>query len=259
MRSATRSTVLTDSHAHLSAPPLFDDVAAILERAWRSHVRRIINISVDIESLDRGLALSKTHPWVFNAGATHPHDTATKGEAEFEAFRKRAPELKAIGETGLDYHYDHSPRETQKIFLARFLELAQESHLPVIIHCREAFSDFFDIFDRYAPLPGVLHCFTGTQEEARKVLDRGLFLSLSGIVTYKKSLELQEIAQWLPLDRLLIETDAPFLAPRTERGKQNEPSFLVETAQFIATLRHLPYDELAAATSANAAKLFQLT
>lgn len=250
--------MLTDSHVHLTSPELWGDLKGVIERAWQANVRRMVTIATDVQGLERGLALSKTNPWIYNAAATHPHDVATKGELEFEAICKAAPLLKAIGETGLDYHYDHSPRELQKIFLARFLKLAVMHQLPVIIHCREAFKDFFEILDQAeGTLQGVLHCFTGTEEEAQQVLSRGFYLSLSGIVTYKKSIELQEIAKWVPLDKLLVETDAPYLAPRAHRGKQNEPAFLVETARFIADLRNIPYEDFAAATSSNAEKLFR--
>lgn len=250
--------MLTDSHAHLTSSEIFNDLEPTLERAWQAGVRSIVNICMDVESMERGFLLEASHPWIVNAAATHPHDAATKGELEFEAIARAAPKLKAIGETGLDYHYDHSPRAIQKHFLARYLQLAREHQLPVIIHCREAFADFFEILDRQNDVGGVLHCFTGTQEEALEVLKRGFYLSFSGIVTFKKSVELQAIAKTAPLDRLLIETDAPFLAPRTHRGKPNEPAFLVETAQFIAELKGLSLEELAAATTANAARLFKL-
>lgn len=250
--------MLTDSHAHLTSSELYEGVGAVLERAWQADVRRIVNICTDVESLEKGIILAAKTPWIINAAATHPHDVAAKGEQEFERIREKAPYLKAIGETGLDYHYDHSPREMQRSFLERYLRLSQELQLPVIIHCREAFKDFFEIYDKVGPLPGVLHCFTGTAQEAQEVLKRNLYLSLSGIVTYKKSVELQAIAKTVPLERLLIETDAPFLAPRTHRGKTNEPAFLVETAQFIAELRNIPYPELARATTANTARLFKI-
>lgn len=249
--------MLTDSHAHLTSSELYTSVNEVLERAWRADVRHILNICTDLESLERGIELAKTNSWIANAAATHPHDVAEKGEREFEAIKSKVSFLKAIGETGLDYHYDHSPRELQKEFLTRYLKLALEVDLPVVIHCREAFADFFTILDQVGNTKGALHCFTGTKEEAEEVLKRGFYLSLSGIVTYKKSIALQEVAATVPLDKLLIETDAPFLAPRSYRGKSNEPAYLVDTAQFISELRHIPYQTLTQATSANAEKLFQ--
>ena len=249
--------MLTDSHAHLTSSELYETLNEVLERAFRADVRRILNICTDVESLERGLKVAQTTPWIANAAATHPHDVAEKGEKEFEAIKSKIPFLKAIGETGLDYHYDHSPREVQKAFLKRYLMLAKDADLPVVIHCREAFSDFFKILDEVGNTKGVLHCFTGTREEAEEVLKRGFYLSLSGIVTYKKSTDLQEVARHVPLEKLLIETDAPFLAPRTYRGKINEPSYLVDTASFIAELKNIPYVTLAKATTENSEKLFQ--
>lgn len=191
-----------------------------------------------------------------NAAATTPHDVAKSGESDFDEIAKEASRLQAIGETGLDYYYEHSPRELQQLFLRRYLKLARDHQLPVVIHCREAFADLFKILDEEGHAGGVLHCFTGTLEEAQGVIARGFYLSLSGIVTFKKSLELQEVGKAVPLDRLLIETDAPYLAPQSHRGKRNEPAFLVDTARFLADLRTIPFEELALHTSANAEALF---
>ena len=163
-----------------------------------------------------------------------------------------------VGETGLDYHYAHSPKEVQQRFLKKYLLLAAETGLPVIFHCREAFTDLFALVDAEYPkkAPAILHCFTGTLEEAEKVLERGWYLSLSGIVTFKKSEALREVAKRVPLSQLLIETDAPYLAPHSRRGKPNEPSFLVETAACIAQAKGVPVEEIALASASNAKKLF---
>ncbi len=193
--------------------------------------------------------------------ATTPHDVDKEGEKAFPFMESaaRSGALVAVGETGLDYHHYAETKELQKKFLRRYLALAKECHLPVIIHCREAFSDLFHILDEAgSELPGVLHCFTGTHAEAKEVIDRGWYLSLSGIVTFKKSQQLQEIAREVPLSQLLIETDAPYLAPDPYRGKQNEPAYLLSTAQFIANLRGLSLADLASATSHNARTLFNL-
>jgi len=257
--------MLIDSHAHLTSSLLFDQVEAVLERAQQAGVKAVVNICTNPLSLERGIALSQRYPWVYQAAATTPHDVEKEGEQVFEiiAASAREGQLKAVGETGLDYYYEHSDRKIQKEFFIRYLHLALECKLPVIIHCREAFKDFFKILDaeyqvdgRHAP--GVLHCFTGTVAEAEEVIKRGWMLSLSGIVTFKKSVELQEVAKIVPLDQLLIETDAPYLAPQKQRGKQNEPAFLVETAQFIASLKHISFEELAQATRLNAVRLFRL-
>lgn len=256
--------MLIDSHAHLTSSLLFEQVDPVLERAQQAGVGAIVNICTDLLSLERGLELSQRYPWVYQAAATTPHDVEKEGEAVFEqiAATARRGKLQAVGETGLDYYYEHSSREVQKDFLRRYLHLALECQLPIVIHCREAFRDFFEILDaEYTVngkhLPGVLHCFTGTMDEAEQVIKRGWMLSLSGIVTFKKSIELQHVAKVVPLEQLLIETDAPYLAPQSHRGKQNEPSFIVETARFIASLRQIPFEEVARATKRNAAHLFQ--
>jgi TatD DNase family protein len=257
--------LLTDSHAHLTSPAVFDQLDSLLERAQQVGVKTIVNICTDPLSLERGLQLSQRYSWIYQAAATTPHDVEKEGEKVFEimANSARQGQLKAVGETGLDYYYEHSNRDTQKQFLRRYLHLALECQLPVIIHCREAFADFFEILDaeyqihgRHAP--GVLHCFTGTRQEAEEVIKRGWMLSLSGIVTFKKSLELQQVAREVPLEQLLIETDTPYLAPQKQRGKQNEPAFLVETAAFIASLKQISFEELAQATTQNARRLFKI-
>lgn len=257
--------MLIDSHAHLTSPAVFSELDSLLDRSEQAGIKAIVNICTDPLSLERGIQLSQRYPWIYSAAATTPHDVEKEGEEVFSimAHYARQGMLKAVGETGLDYYYEHSNREIQKQFLRRYLHLALECQLPVVIHCREAFSDFFDILDadyqvngRHAP--GVLHCFTGTLQEAEEVMKRGWMLSLSGIVTFKKSLELQQVAREVPLDQLLIETDTPYLAPQKHRGKQNEPAFLVETAQFIASLKQISFEELAQATARNASLLFKL-
>jgi TatD DNase family protein len=253
----------TDSHAHLTGEAVFDHVEAILARAQAAGVGRIINICTTAQELERGVILSQRYPWVYNAASTTPHDVDRLGETEFPFFasQARAGHLIAIGETGLDYHYTHSNPASQKKFLERYFQLALECRLPVVIHCREAFADFFEILDHMYVVdgkhaPGVLHCFTGTLSEAHQVIERGWYLSLSGIVTFKKSIELQEVAKIVPLDRLLIETDTPYLAPQSHRGKPNEPAFVLETAACIAKLRGVPTEEIIQSTNANASRLF---
>jgi len=255
---------LIDSHAHLTSSAVFDQLDLILKRAEQAGVKAIVNICTDLLTLERGIALSQQYSWIYQAAATTPHDVEKEGEQVFDTIATSARNgfLKAIGETGLDYHYEHSSRDIQKQFLRRYLHLALETQLPVIIHCREAFQDFFEILDAEYQIngqhaPGVLHCFTGTVAEAEEVIKRGWMLSLSGIVTFKKSLELQEVAKQVPLQQLLIETDTPYLAPQKERGKQNEPAFLVETARFIAALKQISFEELAEVTGENACRFFK--
>ena len=248
---------LFDSHAHLSSPEMLPQIDEIVKR---SGVQKILNICTDKQTLADGIALNKKYPHIKNAGSTTPHDVEKEGSLFFPLFESAAKQnkLSAVGETGLDYHYEHSPVSLQKEFLVRYLHLASETALPVIFHCREAFSDLFSIVDIEYPKssPAILHCFTGTEKEAEEVLKRGWHLSLSGIVTFKKSERLREIAKMIPLSQLLIETDAPFLAPQSKRGKQNEPAFLIETAQIIADVKKIPIEEVAEATYQNGSALF---
>lgn len=254
-----------DSHAHLTSDKVFPDIDAILERARNRGVSAIVNICTDVATLERGLVLARKYPWIYNAAATTPHDVAEEGEVVFPLMEKhaKAGDLVAVGETGLDYFYEHSPRELQQHFLRKYLHLALECRLPIVIHCREAFSDFFHILDAEYTVqgkhaPGVLHCFTGTQAEAEEVLRRGWYLSLSGIVTFKKSTVLKEVAKLVPLDQLLIETDTPYLAPQSHRGQVNEPAYILETAAVIAETKGIPLETVVQATRLNACRLFGL-
>lgn len=252
-----------DSHAHLTSDTLYPDVEQILARAKAAGIAAIIDIATEERELQRSLALQKKHPLLFTAAGVHPHDAHQAEELTpifAEAARKK--QLIAIGETGLDYHYKHSTPEQQQRSLRQHLRLALECQIPVIIHCREAFADFFHILDDTYRTPaghwgpGVLHCFTGTQQEAQEVLRRGWYLSFSGILSFKKSIELQEVAKTTPLDRILIETDAPFLAPQSKRGQRNEPTYVVEVAQKLADLHGIHLETVAKKTYTNAKTLF---
>lgn len=248
--------MIIDSHAHLCFKEL--DAPALLERALEAGISKIINICTEPDELLRGIELKKRYPWIYNVGSTTPHDVAKDGEAHFDFFASHTQDLVAIGETGLDYHYEHSNRALQKAFLRRYLQLAKRAQLPVVIHCRDAFSDFFKILDEEYAGPGVLHCFTGNMAEAKQVLERGWYLSLSGIVTFKKSFELQEVAKMVPLEQLLIETDTPYLAPTPYRGKPNEPAYIVETAKFIADLKGVSFESVVNQTAENTSCVFSL-
>ena len=256
---------LTDSHAHLTSDEIYADIDAILQRAKKAHVENIINICTDKTTLERGLLLVEKYPWVHNVAATTPHDVEKEGEEVFPLMERIAKEKKlaAVGETGLDYHYTHSKKDIQQHFLRKYLSLALCCDLPIVIHCREAFDDLFSILDSdYKKdgklAKGVLHCFTGTLKEAEQVIKRGWYLSLSGIVTFKKSEALREVAKIVPLDQLLIETDAPYLAPQSHRGKINEPSYIQETAEMIAKVKGIDVKEVIEQTTINAKNLFKI-
>lgn len=252
--------MLIDSHAHLTFPELKTPLEALLQRAQGAGIKKIINICTQPQELEEGLALSQRFPWIYNVGCTTPHDVEEDGERCFSYFEQKAPQLVAIGETGLDYYYEHADRDLQKHFLKKYLDLAQAHHLPVVIHCREAFADFFKILDsQNFKGKGVLHCFTGTLEEAQEVIERGWFLSLSGIVTFKKSHDLREVARTVPLEQLLIETDTPYLAPTPYRGKVNEPAYLIETAKCLSEVKGVSLEKLSHQTSQNALALFGIS
>jgi TatD DNase family protein len=250
---------MIDSHAHLTSPQILPIVDAVIERAKQAGVEKIINICTDKESLEQGIKLRDRHKEVFNTAATTPHDVDKEGESFFTRVEKYAKDLVAIGETGLDYFYEHSPRTIQQQFLIRYFEFAKKVKLPVVLHCRDAFEDLFSIADEvYGESQAVLHCFTGTLAEAKKCLDRGWVISFSGIITYKKSLELCDVVKYVPLDRIFIETDSPYLAPQSMRGKQNEPAFIKETAEKIGQLKEVSFEEVDRMTSQNIKKFFNL-
>jgi TatD DNase family protein len=251
-----------DTHAHLTSLEIKEEREEMLLRARLHQIAKIVNICTDEQTLADGLDLAKQVSQVYTSAATTPHDVEQEGESFFPIVEKCAFEKKliAIGETGLDYYYEHSPRQSQQKFLKSYFDLATRAHLPLIFHCRAAFSDLFALSDaHYANRPALLHCFTGTLDEAKGVLDRGWLLSISGIATYKKSHELREIVKYVPLDRLVLETDTPYLAPQSRRGKVNEPSFLIETAELVASLKGIKLEALGAATSHNAEQFFSFS
>lgn len=251
-----------DSHAHLTCDPVFNEVSKILDRAKEVEVNTIINICTDKISLERGLLLARSTKQVYNVGATTPHDVKQEGGMYFHLFEEAARngKLVAVGETGLDYYYENSPKSLQQAFLIRYLQLAKDYNLPIVIHCRDAFEDLFSITDEhYKKEPLLLHCFTGTLEEAEKAIGRDWLISFSGIITFKDSENLRKVVKEIPINRLLVETDTPYLAPQSKRGKSNEPCFLPEIAQKVANIKGLTLQEVAKATTRNAREFFSLS
>ncbi len=247
-----------DTHAHLTAQEGSLELDKIVTRAKAVGVQKIVNICTDEISLKEGLKIGKQFPWIYNTAATTPHDVEKEGESFFPHVKEAAEkkELVAIGETGLDYHYQHSPKALQQKFLSRYFELALQVKLPLIFHCRDAFSDLFSMADEGYQGAAVLHCFTGTLPEARAVLDRGWYISFSGIITFKKSEALQQIVKFAPLDRIFIETDAPYLAPQSKRGKPNEPAYIVEVYEMVAALKQIDLQTVAKQVLKNASAFF---
>jgi TatD DNase family protein len=248
-----------DSHAHLGDEELFPHSSELLKRALDAGIEAVVDICTDELTLQRGLILKEKHPEIFLAASSTPHDGGEEACKFFIEVEKaaKAKHLVAIGETGLDYYYEHVSKEEQKKHLINYFHLAKEVNLPIIFHCREAFADLFTFAEaEYSHSPALLHCFTGTLEEAKKVLDQGWFISFSGIATFKKSEALREVVKYVPLDRMMIETDAPYLAPSSKRGKVNESSFMPETAEMVAKVKQTSLDLVAKHTKENARKFF---
>lgn len=250
-----------DSHAHLTCDRTFHQITALLSRAKKARVDQIINVCTDQDSLARGLVLAEDVKGIYTVGATPPQDVQERGEIDFHLFEQAAQRgrLVAIGETGLDYHHQHAPKMLQKTFLIRYFQLAREAQLPVVIHCRSAFKDLFKIADEQLEKEAILlHCFTGNLHEAKEALARGWWISFSGIITFKKEEDLRRVVQDVPIEKLLIETDTPYLAPQSKRGKLNEPSFLIETAETVARIKNLSLEEIALHTRANTRHFFRI-
>jgi TatD DNase family protein len=252
---------LIDSHCHLDFPDFADEIVSVVARAEAVGVERMITISTRVARGDRLIAIAERFPSVYFSIGTHPHQAAEEPETDIEAIRAFAAHSKcvAIGEAGLDYHYDYAPRAVAaKVFRAQ-IAAARDLGLPLVIHSRDADDDMAAILKDEmgkGPFAAVLHCFTSGEALAETGLDLGLYISFSGVLTFKNSEKLRDIARAAPLDRVLVETDAPFLAPVPHRGKRNEPAFVAETARVLAAVKGLGEDEIAAATRANTLRLF---
>jgi TatD DNase family protein len=253
--------MLIDTHCHLDFPELAADIDGVIGRAKAAGVKRMITISTRVAKADTYRALAEAHEEVFFTVGTHPHyaDQELDVTAEQLVRLSEHPKCVGIGEAGLDYHYDKSPREAQAHGLRTHIAAARMTQLPVVIHARAADDDMARILEEEhakGAFPAVLHCFSSGPELARRGLALGFYLSMSGILTFKTSEELREIARAAPMDRLLVETDAPYLAPVPHRGKRNEPAFTRHTAEVLAQVKSVSLQELAAATSRNAERLF---
>jgi TatD DNase family protein len=256
--------MLVDHHCHLDSKDFAADRDGVIERAQAAGVGILLSISMHIRRLADTLKIAEAHRHVFSSVGTHPHYAHTELDIPVgEIVRLAAhPKIIAIGEAGLDYFYDNSPREAQKQGLLKHIAAAQETQLPLVIHARDADDDIAAILEQEMArkrFSAVLHCFTGGPQLARRALDLGLYISFSGILTFKKSDELRAIAADAPLERVLVETDAPFLAPGKHRGKRNEPAFVVETARELAKVKGIPLPELARITTDNFFRLYSKT
>jgi TatD DNase family protein len=253
--------MLVDSHCHLNYPGLVEDEQGVLARARARGVSGFLNISTRQREWGDVVAAAERHDDVWASIGVHPHEADAHPDLGTAALVEAAehPRAVAIGECGLDYYYDKSDRDSQKARFRAQIEAARQAGLPLIIHTRDAEEDTAAILSEEAAkggVRGVLHCFTGTQWLANKGLEIGFLISLSGIVTFKNAKDLQEVAKSIPEDRLLVETDAPFLAPVPNRGKPCEPAFVADTAAFVAELRQTSVEQLAATTTSNFFQLF---
>ncbi|MGD8326436.1 MAG: TatD family hydrolase [Sphingomonadales bacterium] len=253
--------MLVDSHCHLNYGNLSDDLEGVLNRAKEAGVGTMLAINARLKEYEDVRAIAETHSHIWASAGIHPHEAEAEPDVELSALLERAAHTKTIGigETGLDYYYEYAPREAQKSNFRTHIEASRETGLPLIVHTRDAEEDTVAILSEEmgkGAFPGVIHCFTASREFAEFALSIGFYISISGIVTFKSAHDLQETAKIIPLDRLLIETDAPYLAPVPMRGKTCEPAFVKHTAQFLADLRGLSLDDLAEKTSDNFFTLF---
>jgi TatD DNase family protein len=251
---------MIDSHCHLTYEQLHSQLDAVLHRAAAANVTRMITIGTSIEDARRALALCAAHPNVRCAIGIHPHHSAEATDDNLATLchLEPNPHVLALGEMGLDYHYDFSPRDVQKRIFIGQLQLARDTNRPIVIHCREAVDDCLAIMKDFSELLADFHCFTGTPDEARRILDRGHLLGFTGILTYKRSDDLRAIARAIPSDRMLVETDAPYLAPEPVRKhKNNEPGFVVHTAAALARVRNTTVEEIDRLTTDNVKRFFR--
>jgi TatD DNase family protein len=253
--------MLVDSHCHLDFSDFAADLDGVVGRAKAVGVGRIVTISTRIKRHGDLIDIAERFPDVFCSIGTHPHQAHEELDISVAEIVRRTkhPKVVAIGEAGLDYFYDHSPRDAQERGFRNHIAAARETDLPLVIHSRDADADMARILEEEmgkGAFPAVLHCFTGSRELAQRAIALGLFISFTGIVTFKKSDELRAIAASLPADRFLVETDAPYLAPGPYRGKRNEPAYVVETAKVLASVRGLTLDEVARQTTDNFFRLF---
>jgi TatD DNase family protein len=253
--------MLIDSHCHLDFPDFSAELDGVVERARNAGIERMVTISTRVRRHDAVLAIAERFPDVYCSVGTHPHyaheelDVTT---ADLVA-RTQNSRVVALGEAGLDYHYDNSPRDAQERGFRTHIAAARETGLPLVIHTREADDDTARILEEEAgkgAFPAVLHCFTGGPDLARRAIALGLFISFTGILTFKNSTALRAIAAELPADRILVETDAPYLAPGRYRGKRNEPAYVIETANTLAEARGVSFDVIARQTTENFFHLF---
>ncbi len=254
---------LVDSHTHLYFPEFENDCEETVQRALDAGVRYFINIGTDVETSKRAIGLAEQFDGMFATVGFHPHDAKEVTPESFSELEKLVshPKVVAIGEVGLDYCRNLSSEAVQREVLVRFFELAKLKSLPLALHIRDAYEPMLELLKAHfkPPIRAVSHCFSGTAEVMKELLSLGLYISFAGQITYKKNDALREAAKQCSAERILVETDAPFLAPQRYRGKRNEPAFMLETAEFIAALRGTTLEQFAETTSRNAAAFYGIS
>ena len=251
--------MLFDSHAHMDDRRFDDDRQELLDAFPQQGVRYLMNAGCDLDSSKSGCRLAAERDYIYCAVGSHPDDADRVDEERIEIYRRLAldnPKVKAIGEIGLDYHYEDIPRDIQKTAFRMQMQLARELKLPVIVHEREAHEDGLAIVDEYPDVKGVFHCFSGSPEFARELVRRGWYIGFTGVLTFKNARKAVETAQSIPLERILIETDCPYMAPEPFRGRRNDPRLVRFVAKKLAQLRDIPEEDAARITMENACRLF---
>lgn len=253
--------LIIDSHAHLDDPKFEADRVDIIESLKESGIELVINPGADRPTSEAAFELANLYDNIYAAVGTHPHSADELTDKDLDRYREMAKSERviAIGEIGLDYYYDNSPRDLQKEAFIKQMKLAEELNLPVIIHTREASGDTYDILESFKDkVYGVMHCYSGSVEMAKRYLDLGYYISLAGPVTFKNSRVAKEVAAAVPIDKLLIETDSPYLSPEPKRGRRNEPKHTLYVAECIAEIRNMDLDELIEVTNENTKRVFNL-
>ncbi|HZG60907.1 MAG TPA: TatD family hydrolase [Anoxybacillus sp.] len=255
--------MLFDTHAHLNAIQYNDDLQEVIDRALEEGVSNIVVVGFDRPTISRAIELAEQYPFIYAAVGWHPVDAIDMTEDDLQMIEQLAahPKVVALGEMGLDYYWDKSPKEVQKEVFRKQIALAKKVKLPIIIHNREATADIIEILkeENAAEVGGIMHCFTGSVEVAKQCIDMNFYISFGGPVTFKNAKKPKEVAKEIPLEHLLIETDCPYLTPHPFRGKRNEPSYVKYVAEAIAELKGISFEEVAQKTFDNAKKIFGIT
>lgn len=253
--------MLFDSHAHIDDEKFDDDRAEVIARAIENGVTGFVNVGACMESSARSIVLAEQYENIYAAVGIHPHEAEKALETDYEklATWSKHSKVVAIGEIGLDYYYDFSPRDIQKNVFIKQIDVARQMDMPIIVHDRDAHGDILDILKKEAKgMRGILHCFSGSLEMAKEIIKLGFYISIAGPVTFKNAAKLPEIVNGVPLERLLVETDCPYLTPHPHRGKRNEPAYVRMVAEQVASLRGMEFLALAEATTNNAKNIFRI-